>query len=130
MNYGLRYDRDFIPAYGLLNTAGKPGGIDTGNVDFHTGQYILQAVPKLCSITLAAPCIPGNGALPAGVIVSPNTKIIHPTKYDFGPRLGVSYSVNPKLAIHGSFGILYDNWAAVIQLPQQYQGQWPDISTQ
>jgi hypothetical protein len=130
VNYGLRYDRDFVPAYGQQSTAGKPGGIDTGDFDFKTGQYILQEVPQACSVTLAAPCIPGTGALPAGVLVSPNTKIIHPTKYDFGPRLGMSYSVNSKLAIHGAFGIYYDNWAAVIQLPQQYQGQWPDISTQ
>src|SRR5262245_60648581 len=105
VNYGLRYDRTFIPAYGQENTVGQPGGIETGDFDFTTGNYILQKVPALCSDRKAAPCLPGTGALPAHVIVSPNTKILHDTTTNWGPRLGIAYRANDKLAIRASFGI-------------------------
>ena len=129
INYGLRYDRTFIPAYGKWNTAGQIGGIDTGDFDFTNGTYILQAVPQNCSVTGAAPCIPGNGSLPDHVIVSPNGKILHDTKTNFGARLGLAYSVNNKLVLHLGAGEFYDNWAAALQLTQNYQGSWPDTGT-
>ena len=129
VNYGLRYDRTFIPGYGQEGTEGQLGGIETGDFDFTNGTYILQKVPGLCSDRKAAPCLPGTGALPAHVVVSPNTKILHDTTTNFGPRLGVAYRVNDTMAVRASFGIFYDNWAASIQLPQNYQGSWPDTAT-
>ena len=128
-NYGLRYDRTFIPAYGKDNTDGQQGGIDTGDFDFNNGTYILQKVPKPCSQTGVAPCLPGSGALPANVIVSPDTKILHDTTTNVGPRAALAYRVNDKMALRSSFGIFFDNWAAALQLTQNYQGSWPDVAT-
>ena len=50
-------------------------------------------------------------------------------KLNFGPRLGLAYSVNPTLAIRAGFGIVYDNWSGVTQEAQNFQGSWPDIGT-
>ena len=46
---------------------------------------------------------------------------------NFGPRVGFAYKVDDKTAVHGAFGIVYDNWAAVTQMVQNAEGSWPDI---
>ncbi|MBV8831488.1 MAG: TonB-dependent receptor [Acidobacteriaceae bacterium] len=130
LNIGLRYDRTFIPGYGTQATVGQQGSIETGDMNFNNGTFILQQVPPTCAQRGHAPCIPGDGTLPAHVVVSPNGKILHDTKTNFGPRFGLAYRVNNSTAIRGGFGIFYDNWAAAIQLPQNYQGSWPDIGQQ
>jgi outer membrane receptor protein involved in Fe transport len=126
LNYGLRYDYTFMPAYGTNATIGKNGGIETGDMDWNNGTYIVQKVPPPCSATVFAPCIPG-GVLPAHVWASPNDKISHNVHTNFGPRVGFAYKVDDKTAVHGAFGIVYDNWAAVTQLVQNAEGSWPDI---
>ena len=126
LNYGLRYDYTFMPAYGTNATIGKNGGIETGDMDWDNGLYIVQKVPPPCSATVFAPCIPG-GTLPDHVWASPNDKISHNVHTNFGPRVGFAYKATDKTAVHGAFGIVYDNWAAVTQLVQNAEGSWPDI---
>jgi outer membrane receptor protein involved in Fe transport len=126
LNYGLRYDYTFMPAYGTNATIGKNGGIETGDMDWDNGVYIVQKVPPPCSATVFAPCIPG-GTLPEHVWASPNDKISHNVHTNFGPRVGFAYKATEKTAVHGAFGIVYDNWAAVTQLVQNAEGSWPDI---
>jgi len=123
--YGLRYDRTFIPPYGKEDTVGQSGGIETGDYDFNNGTYILQVAPPPCSVRMHAPCLPGG--LPDHVVVSPNKKILHDTTTNWGPRFGLAYRLTDRMAIRGSFGIFYDNWAAAIQLTQNYNGSWPDL---
>ncbi len=127
MNYGLRYDLTLQPPYGLPRTVGKQGGIETGEVDFNNGTYIVQKLPPSCDSRGYAPCIPGDGTLPPHVVVSPNGKIYHNTYTNWGPRLGLAYRLDNKTAIRGGFGIFYDNWASVTQTAQNYEGAWPDI---
>ena len=50
LNYGLRYDYPFLPAYGTNATIGKQGGIETGDMDFGNGTYIVQKLPPPCSV--------------------------------------------------------------------------------
>jgi hypothetical protein len=130
VNVGLRYDRTAIPQYGTDASIGNQGSIETGDFDFNTGNYILQVTPPLCSVRGHAPCLPfTTPTLPNHVVVALNQKILHGSKMNLGPRLGLAYRVNDTLAIRGGFGITYDNWAASIQLPQNFQGSWPDIGT-
>ena len=42
VNYGVRYDRSVIPAYGTQASVGLQGSIETGDFDFNTGKYIVQ----------------------------------------------------------------------------------------
>lgn len=127
VNAGLRYDISFIPPYGTNATIGKNGGIETGDIDFSTGNYILQKLPPPCAVRGFAPCIPGDGTLPAHVVVDPRGKIAHNVYDNWGPRFGIAYQLNDKLVVRGGFGIMYDNWAAVSQMAQNIEGSWPDI---
>jgi hypothetical protein len=130
LNYGLRYDVTFIPAYGTDDTVGKQGGIETGDVDFTNGTYILQRLPPSCASRGFAPCIPGDGTLPAHVVVDPRGKIPHNTYTNFGPRFGFAFRMNEKTVLRGAFGIVYDNWAGATQMGQNIEGSWPDIGQQ
>ncbi|MBW4027744.1 MAG: hypothetical protein HIU93_10110 [Acidobacteria bacterium] len=127
LNIGLRYDLAFIPPYGANATIGQNGGIETGDMDFSNGTYVLQKVPPPCSVRGHAPCIPGDGTLPAHVVVDPRGKIAHNTYTNIGPRFGFAYRVEDKTVVRGGFRIVYDNWAAVSQMSQNIEGAWPDI---
>ena len=128
VNYGLRYDRSVIPAFGTEASAGLQGSIETGDFDFTNGNYIVQQLPPLCSVRGHAPCLP-SATLPAHVVVAQGGKIMHGSKMNFGPRFGFAYRVNGGLSVRGGFGIIWDNWSALIQMPQNYQGSWPDTGT-
>ena len=128
VNYGVRYDRSVIPAYGTSASIGLQGSIETGDFDFNTGDYILQQLPPLCSDRGHAPCLP-SGTLPAHVRVASGGKILHGSKDNIAPRVGFAYRVNDKMSVRGGFGVTYDNWAAIIQMTQNYQGSWPDTGT-
>ena len=130
LNFGLRYDATFIPPYGTNATIGEQGGIETGDTDFTNGTYIVQKLPPACSVRGHAPCIPGNGTLPDHVVVSPTGTIAYNTYTNIGPRVGLAYRVDDKTVVHGAFGIVYDNWAAVSQLTENVEGAWPDIGQQ
>jgi len=127
VNAGLRYDYTFIPPYGTNATIGEQGGIETGDINFNNGTYVLQKVPPTCAERGHAPCMPGDGTLPDHVVVDPRGKIAHNVPTNWGPRLGLSYRVGTKNVIHTGFGIVYDNWAAVSQMAQNIEGAWPDI---
>jgi len=129
INAGLRYDLTLFPPVGTTKQIGVNGGPETGDIDFNTGNYIVQKLPPLCSVRGYAPCIPGSG-LPANVVVSPNDKIMHNTPTNVGPHLGFALRVRENLVVHGAAGIVYDNWAGVLQLAQNIDGLWPDIGQQ
>lgn len=128
MNYGLRYDRTVMPQYGTDGTIGEQGSIETGDWDLRTGTYILQVAPPTCAARGHAPCLP-SATLPANVRVALDQKILHGSKTNFGPRLGLAYRVNDKLALRGGFGIVFGNWAGITQMSQDFHGSWPDIGT-
>jgi outer membrane receptor protein involved in Fe transport len=130
VNIGLRYDRTFIPPYGREDTVGQNGGIEAGSIDFNNGTYVVQKVPPACTDRGHAPCLPGDGKLPANVVVSPTGKIYHDTTTNWGPRLGLAYRLTQTIAVRAGYGIFYDNWAAVTQTSQNYEGTWPDVGQQ
>jgi hypothetical protein len=130
LNFGVRYDITFIPAYGTEDTVGQQGGIETGDVDFTNGTYVLQKLPPACSVRGHAPCIPGDGSLPAHVVVDPRGKIPHNTYTNVGPRFGFAFRLDDKTVIRSAFGIVYDQWAAATQTAQNIEGLWPDTGQQ
>jgi len=126
LNFGLRYDYPFLPRYGTKATVGQHGGPETGDMDFSNGTFVVQQLPPLCSVRGFAPCIPGTG-LPDHVVVSPTGRITHNVHTNYGPRFGFAFKVNDKTVTHAAFGIVFDDWAAVTQMAQNFEGSWPDI---
>jgi hypothetical protein len=132
INYGLRYDLTLIPPYGTEATVGQQGGIETGDINFNDGTYVIQHPPPPCSVRGAAPCIPDiagqpAGTLPAHVVIDQRGKIAHNTYTNFGPHAGFAYRIGENTVVRGSSGVIYDNWAAVSQMAQNIEGDWPGI---
>ncbi len=124
VNLGVRYDLTLIPIYGDP----KVGNEFVGDVDLNRGIYILANQPGFCSVVGAAPCIPGS-TLPAGVILTPysNGRIYKQDLDNIQPRFGIAYELRPTTVLRASYGRFYDNWAAITQSAQNYEGTWPDI---
>ncbi len=131
INLGLRYDRQFQPPYGEEKTIGKQGGIETGALDLLRGIYVLQRVPPSCAERGFAPCIPTpDGSLPEHVVSDPRGKVYHDTTKNFQPRVGIAFRVSDRTVLRTSYGIFFDEWAAVTQTAQNYEGGWPDVGQQ
>lgn len=124
VNLGLRYDLTLTPIYGDNKNANN----FVGDMNFNNGTYILARSAPSCAQTNAAPCIP-NGTLPAHVIVTPlgGTAIYHTDKYNIQPRVGFAYQLLPNTVLRAGYGRFYDNWAAITQTAQNYEGTWPSL---
>jgi Carboxypeptidase regulatory-like domain len=135
VNLGFRNNMVFTPIYGT----GKGGNYYTGNANPLTGKYELNALPPNCSATQGAPCIPtGNytasstpapGGLPANAYVSPTLRVIQNSLANWAPRLGLAYRLNDKTVIRAAYSRFYDEWATIVQLSQNFGGNWPAVNT-
>lgn len=124
LNYGFRYDVTLFPIYG---TPGTPD-FYVGDYNLNNGTYIITAMPAACSPTVGFPCIPG-GTLPDHVVVTSqsNHAILHNDYGDWQGRFGLAYRITKNTALRAGYGRFYDNWNSVIQLAQNYEGNWPDV---
>ena len=133
MNIGLRWDVTLWPIYG--QTPAPDAYV--GDINFNNGTFVLANVPGPCTATQGFPCIPtaqygggiGTGQLPPNVVVTShkNGSIYSNDHSDWQPRLGLAYRLTDKTAIRAGYGRYYDNWNAIIQLAQNYEGTWPDV---
>jgi hypothetical protein len=124
VNFGLRYDLTLTPIYGDNANANNY----VGDMNFRDGTYILSRNAPSCAQTNAAPCIPG-GTLPAHVLVTPlgGTAIYHTDYNDIQPRIGIAYELRPTTVLRAGYGRFFDNWAAITQTAQNYEGTWPSL---
>jgi len=137
VNLGFRNDMVWTPIFGT----GNGTNFYTGNADPVTGQYELNALPPNCSATQGAPCIPngiytasstpGTGQLPAHAYVDPNSnhRVINNSLGDWAGRFGLDFRLTDKMVVRGSYTRFYDAWATVIQLSQNFGGNWPAVAT-
>jgi hypothetical protein len=137
VNLGFRNDMVWTPIYGT----GNGGNYYTGNANPVTGQYELNALPPNCSATQGAPCIPngvytssstpGTGQLPAHAYVDPNSdhRVIQNSLHDWAGRVGLDFRLTDKMVVRGSYTRFYDAWATVVQLSQNFGGNWPAVAT-
>jgi hypothetical protein len=124
VNLGLRYDVTFMPIYGDAAHHNN----EVGDMDLNSGIYILSHDAPSCATAMAAPCIPG-GVLPANVIVTPlaNGALYHNDYTNWQPRVGVAYQLWSKSVLRAGYGRFYDNWAAITQTAQNFEGTWPSL---
>ena len=125
VNLGLRYDLTLMPIYGNNGAANN----FVGDLDARHGIYYIERNAPACDPpTVGAPCIPG-GALPANVSLTPlgNGAIYHNDLTNFQPRIGLAYQLRPNTVIRAGYGRFYDNWAAITQTAQNFEGTWPSL---
>jgi hypothetical protein len=125
INMGLRYDLTLMPIYGSNSQANN----FVGDLDAKTGVYYIERNAPACAPpAVAAPCIPG-GVLPGGVSITPlaNGAIYHNDLTNFQPRIGVAYAISDKTVFRAAYGRFYDNWAAITQTAQNFEGTWPSL---
>lgn len=145
VNWGLRYDLTLMPIYGDKKT----GNEFVGDLNFNNGTYILANLPPLCAQPPAPPlspspanplavCVPGpaqgnpgqggSDYLPPNVVVTPhlNGAIFQNELTNWQPRVGFAYQLWPKTVVRAAYGRFFDNWGAVTQSAQNYEGSWPD----
>jgi hypothetical protein len=56
-----------------------------------------------------------------------NHAVYHNDYRDWQGRVGLAYRLTDKTALRMGYGRFYDNWNAIIQLAQNYEGAWPDV---
>lgn len=125
INLGFRYDYTKIPPLGVEGN----DNIFTGAYDLQRGVYLIQKQPGSCEELKKAPCVPG-GRLPANVELAKNATIYRPYSDNWQPRFGLAYRLGNRTAVRASFGMFYDNYAAVVQTAQNYSAQWPSVGEQ
>ena len=148
VNYGVRYDLTLIPPYGTKDTFDEQGGIETGDFDFserqlrvavpasalHCTRTCTVYSPALCSmLPVTCGCDPATqtclppGTLPPHVVVDPRGTHFSQYVHQYWATPWVCLSCGEKASLRGGAGIVYDNWAAVSQMSQNIEGDWPGI---
>lgn len=124
LNIGFRYDITLWPIYG---TPGTPD-FYVGDYNLNNGTYIITTPPLPCTPAHGFPCLPG-GTLPdhVSVTTSHNYAIFNNDFGDWQGRFGLAYRVTDKTVVRAGYGRFYDSWNSVIQLAQNYEGNWPDV---
>ncbi|HKV77615.1 MAG TPA: carboxypeptidase-like regulatory domain-containing protein [Candidatus Sulfotelmatobacter sp.] len=137
VNLGFRNDFVITPIYGT----GTGANFYTGNANPLNGTYELNALPPDCSATQGAPCIPTGiytassttapGGLPPHAYVNPNSKhrVINNSLANWAARVGLAYRLDNKTAVRASYGRFYDAWGSIVQLSQNFGGNWPAVNT-
>lgn len=137
VNLGFRNDFVITPIYGT----GNGGNFYTGNANPLNGTYELNALPPNCSATQGAPCIPNGvytasstpapGGLPPQAYADPNSnhRVIKNSLADWGARVGLAYRLDNQMAIRANYSRFYDAWGSIVQLSQNFGGNWPAVNT-
>jgi len=128
LTWGLRYD--------YLNQPKTTDGRLWNALDLPNQRWIIGAteMPPLCSVARQAPCIPdafqsdphfGNVVLAGKDFFAPP-----PVKDNWGPRIGIAWSLNSKTVLRAGWGLYWDAIPARSQYAQNdlELAVWPDAT--
>ena len=128
LTLGLRYD--------YLTQPKTLDGRLWNSFDLPNKRWIIGAktMPPLCSVAKAAPCIPdafqNDPHFKDVVLAGKDFFAPPPVKDNFGPRVGVAWSLNSKMVLRAGYGLYWDSLPARSQYAQNdlEAAVWPDAT--
>lgn len=128
VTFGLRYD--------YLTQPKTTDGRLWNSLDLENQKWVIGAteMPPLCSVAKSAPCIPDafkNDAHFANVVLA-GAKFFAPPpiKDNWGPRIGIAWTLNPRTVLRAGYGLYWDALPARSQYAQNdlEATVWPDAT--
>ena len=128
VTWGLRYD--------YLNQPKTTDGRLWNALDLANQKWIIGAkeMPPLCSVAKQAPCIPdafkSDPHFANVVLAGKDFFAPPPVKDNWGPRIGIAWSLNPTTVLRAGWGLYWDAIPARSQYAQNdlEMAVWPDAT--
>jgi outer membrane receptor protein involved in Fe transport len=129
LNLGLRYDY-------VTRAIGHGDAAFQSGPDLGTGEWLLalEQMPGVCTAGQPPPCLPSPlSQIPFNQFIratGERNSILQPIKDNIGPRVGLSWQMNPRTVLRTGYALMWDSMVSRSQYGQhQFETWgWPQFS--
>jgi outer membrane receptor protein involved in Fe transport len=129
LNLGLRYDY-------VTRAIGHGDAAFQSGPDLATGEWLLalEQMPGVCTAGQPPPCLPSPlSQIPFNQFIratGERNSILQPIKDNIGPRVGLSWQMNPRTVLRTGYALMWDSMVSRSQYGQhQFETWgWPQFS--